>query len=439
MAFGTSRRLKADVAEGVATVIGRLAVRRAGAVGLVRFGDGELRITPPRGARPGLVALGRAIGEGVAADGTGEGTALADALTRLGRIARLPGLVAIVSDFRDQAGWERPLGALRARHSVLAIEVGDPREAELPAAGVLALVDPETGARVEVDTRRRRVRERFAAARARAPRARGLRAAPAAHRPRHARHGRGLARDAGEGAAMSFATPLALLALLLVPIGLVAHALAQRRARRFAVRFPALPTLRAAAPGRAAAGAATCRPRSRSPRSPCSRSPPPGRATPSASPVERASVVLVTDHSGSMQATDVEPTRLAAAQRAARDFLDRIPDQVRVGAVAFAGTPDAVQAPSTDHADARQVIDGQAADGPTATGDALATALQLLRGTGRGHAPAAIVLLSDGATTTGATLSRWHGRRAARASRSTRSRSAPRTPRSPTPRASVHR
>jgi uncharacterized protein (DUF58 family) len=162
MAFGTAHRLKADVAEGVALVFGRLGVRRAGSVGLVAFGAGASRVLPPRGSRPGLVALRRVLGEGVAPDGRRDPEALADALHRAGRLARQPGLVVVVSDFRDQHGWERPLGSLRVRNSVLAVEIVDPREAELPAVGHLALVDPETGARVEVNTSSRRVRRRFA-------------------------------------------------------------------------------------------------------------------------------------------------------------------------------------------------------------------------------------------------------------------------------------
>jgi uncharacterized protein (DUF58 family) len=78
------------------------------------------------------------------------------------RLARQPGLVVVVSDFREQHGWERALGSLRVRHAVLATEITDPREAELPSVGRLALIDPETGARVEVDTSNRRLRERFA-------------------------------------------------------------------------------------------------------------------------------------------------------------------------------------------------------------------------------------------------------------------------------------
>lgn len=162
MAFGTAHRLKADVAEGVALVFGRLGVRRAGSVGLVAFGAAAPRVLPPRGAKPGVVALRRMLAEGVAPDGQHHADGLADALLRVARMARQPGLVVVISDFRDQHGWQRPLGSLRVRHSVLAAEIIDPREAEIPAVGRLALVDPETGTRIDVDTSRRRVRERFA-------------------------------------------------------------------------------------------------------------------------------------------------------------------------------------------------------------------------------------------------------------------------------------
>jgi uncharacterized protein (DUF58 family) len=163
MAFGSAQRLKADVAEGAATVLGRLAVRRAGAVGAVLFGAGEVHVAPPRGSRPGLVALRRTLALGAAEDGVNEPGALADALQRLDRLARLPGLVAVISDFRDQRDWAGALGALRARHSVLAIEVADPREDEIPDVGRLAVVDPETGQLLEVDTSHAGLRERFAA------------------------------------------------------------------------------------------------------------------------------------------------------------------------------------------------------------------------------------------------------------------------------------
>ena len=83
-------------------------------------------------------------------------------MRRLTRLARQPGLIVVLSDFREQQSWERPLGSLRTRHSVLGVEIVDPREAELPAIGHLALIDPETGTRMEVDTSSRRLRRRFA-------------------------------------------------------------------------------------------------------------------------------------------------------------------------------------------------------------------------------------------------------------------------------------
>ncbi len=162
MAFGTASRLKADVGEGVALVFGRLGVRRAGSVGLVGFGANAPRVLSPRGAKPGIVALRRTLAEGVAPDGQHDPEGLAGALRRVARLARLPGLIVVISDFRDQEHWERRLGSLRMRHSVLAVEVSDPREGELPAVGHLMLVDPETGDYIDVDTSRRKVRERFA-------------------------------------------------------------------------------------------------------------------------------------------------------------------------------------------------------------------------------------------------------------------------------------
>jgi uncharacterized protein (DUF58 family) len=163
MAFGTARRLKSDVAEGVATVMARLAVRRAGAVALLTFGAGESRLVRPKASRPGVLAVRKALEDGVAADGHSEPHALAVALNHIRKVAVQAGFVVVVSDFRDQEDWTRPLGALAMRHSVVAVEIRDPREGGVPAVGRLALVDPETGERIEVDTSRRAVRERFVA------------------------------------------------------------------------------------------------------------------------------------------------------------------------------------------------------------------------------------------------------------------------------------
>ena len=163
MAFGTAERLKSDVADGVAQVIGRLAIRRAGRLALLTFGSGRMRLIPPRGSRPALIGVRRTLAEGVGEDGQSEPHALTHALGRIGRIAVQPGFVVVVSDFRGQHDWTTAMGALRMRHSVLAVEVRDPRETALPAVGRLALIDPETGERIEVDSNHRALRERFAA------------------------------------------------------------------------------------------------------------------------------------------------------------------------------------------------------------------------------------------------------------------------------------
>jgi uncharacterized protein (DUF58 family) len=183
MAFGTAQRLKADVAEGVAAAVGRLATRRGGRVGLLTCGAEVERMLPPRGGRHAQLALRRVLAEGVATDGHGRPDGLARALRRAGRLARRPGLVVVVSDFRGERDWRSPLAALAARHSVLAVEVRDPREAALPRAGHLALVDPESGEVVELDTSIEHVRRRYAELEAeqRAGVAADLRAARADH------------------------------------------------------------------------------------------------------------------------------------------------------------------------------------------------------------------------------------------------------------------
>jgi uncharacterized protein (DUF58 family) len=163
MAFGTTRRLKSDVADGAAIVMSRLAVRRAGRVALCTFGAGEPKLFPPRASKPGTVAVRRALASGVSPDGAGDKKSLAHALVKLGRVATQPGLVVVISDFRDQEDWIRPLGAIAAHHSVMAVEVRDPRETRLPNVGHLALVDPESGELVQIDTSRKRIRDRFAA------------------------------------------------------------------------------------------------------------------------------------------------------------------------------------------------------------------------------------------------------------------------------------
>jgi Ca-activated chloride channel family protein len=202
---------------------------------------------------------------------------------------------------------------------------------------------------------------------------------------------------------VSFASPVFLLGLLLLPLLIVAQSVSRRRARRYAVRFTAVPALKVAA---ATSGRRWVRHLPATLLLAALASLVFAVAKPQrtvAVPVERGSIMLVTDHSRSMQATDVAPDRLRAAQAAAHRFLSQVPSAVRVGVVAFSSAPDAVQSPSSDHSQAQRVIDLQVADGATASGDALQVALDTLtsdRQNGK-RPPAAIVLLSDGKTTTG--------------------------------------
>jgi Ca-activated chloride channel family protein len=203
--------------------------------------------------------------------------------------------------------------------------------------------------------------------------------------------------------AVSFASPLLLLGLLLLPLAAVLYVRAERRGRRSREAWARPALMPAVAPRRAgwrrhapsalyalalaALVIALARP----------------QAT-VAVPAEQATVLLATDFSGSMQAKDVSPSRLAAAEQAAERFLDRVPDDVRVGAVAFNHRARLVQSPTTDREALRAALAGMRASGGTATGDALELALRSaqrpVRAGGR-PPPAAIILLSDGKSVRG--------------------------------------
>lgn len=134
--------------------------------------------------------------------------------------------------------------------------------------------------------------------------------------------------------------------------------------------------------------------------------------------VEQATVVVVTDRSGSMLATDVVPDRLRAARNAAQAFVDATPDSLRIGAIAFNQRTTVLANPTRDHAAVRAALGTVKAAGSTATGDAIAGALQMLKTTSGVEQtdidpftglrretvkapPSAIVLLSDGESVRG--------------------------------------
>lgn len=177
---------------------------------------------------------------------------------------------------------------------------------------------------------------------------------------------------------MTFGHPLLLLTLLVIPLAWFGRLLVERRRMRYAVRFTNVEVLAGVAGTRsrlrfvapallavalATLGVAVARPH-----------------VTALVASDRAAVILVLDVSGSMQAEDVKPTRLVAAQRAIHAFLDKVPDRVRVGLILFAGRPYVATPPTADHELVGRAVD-ETGDlngyGGTAIGDALALAVQL--------------------------------------------------------------
>ena len=181
------------------------------------------------------------------------------------------------------------------------------------------------------------------------------------------------------GGALSFERPLLLLTVLaLAAVVALVWWLQRRRRMRYAVRFTNLEVLAAVAGGRAwravvppavfVAALAVL--------SIASARPHVERLVPK----DKALVILVVDTSRSMQAKDVKPTRLGAAQEAMRTFLDRAPSKLRVGLVVFAGDAQVATPPTHDHELVEQAVDeiGEFQSwGGTAIGDAIATAVEL--------------------------------------------------------------
>jgi Ca-activated chloride channel homolog len=203
---------------------------------------------------------------------------------------------------------------------------------------------------------------------------------------------------------MRFEQPAWLLLLVVAAVLVVAYLLVQRRRTAYAVRFATLPMLEKVAPRRpgwrrhlpaaaflAAVVVLTL-----------------AIARPVADvrvPRERATVIVAMDVSNSMAATDVSPSRMEIAKEAAAEFVTELPEEFNVGLVTFARTATVVSAPSTDHRATAAAIESLTLSDSTAIGEAVHTGLQSIAGLDDQAAedppPARIVLLSDGANTSG--------------------------------------
>ena len=161
--FGTARYLKRDLALAAAAAMTHLTVRGGNRIGaVVGSGAAPVRWLAARAGRRHAQGLLRAIAGTSAAPGVTDLGGLVDALSRP---PRRRGLAVVISDFlAPPAQWAGPIRRLAVRHEVLAVEVLDPRELELPDVGVLELMDPETGVVHEVRTGDRRLRRAYAEA-----------------------------------------------------------------------------------------------------------------------------------------------------------------------------------------------------------------------------------------------------------------------------------
>lgn len=161
--FGTARYLKRDLAVAAAAAMTHLTVRGGNRIGaVVGSGAASVRWVAARAGRRHAQGLLRAIAGTVAQPGT---TDLGGLIEALSRPPRRRGLAVVISDFlAPPAQWAGSIRRLAVRHEVLAVEVVDPRELELPDVGVLELVDPETGVVHEVRTGDRRLRRSYAEA-----------------------------------------------------------------------------------------------------------------------------------------------------------------------------------------------------------------------------------------------------------------------------------
>jgi uncharacterized protein (DUF58 family) len=164
MDFGTVELEKRELAVAAVAAIGFLTASAGNRLGAAILTQQGLRRYPARAGRAHLIGLMRKLLALPRGEESSAPVSLAEAIRGLQRALRRRALVVIVSDFLDESDWPRELRRLSTQHQVIAIEVTDPRELDLPDVGLLTVVDPETGRSREIATSSRKLRERYAAA-----------------------------------------------------------------------------------------------------------------------------------------------------------------------------------------------------------------------------------------------------------------------------------
>ncbi len=156
--FGTAPSTKMQMSAEISALLAFSAIRNNDRVGLLLFTDRvELFLPPRKGKEHGL----RVLREVLTVEPTALRTSIATALEYLQRVVTKRAVVFLVSDFQDD-GFERTLRVSARKHDVVAISVSDPRELALPAVGLIAVEDPETGERGVIDSGNARVRRAYA-------------------------------------------------------------------------------------------------------------------------------------------------------------------------------------------------------------------------------------------------------------------------------------
>ena len=166
MGFGPPERPKETVLVDFVITLARLLTRNGNRVGAILYNNRLERTIPPRGGRIQVLRLANdLLKETTAPSGT---TTDLKVLLQAGlNTLKRRSLVFVISDFISEPGWERPLSLLNRRHELIAIRLWDPREVELPDAGLIVVEDAETGEQLYVDTSSPDFRRRFQEAAAR--------------------------------------------------------------------------------------------------------------------------------------------------------------------------------------------------------------------------------------------------------------------------------
>lgn len=163
MGFGPAARPKNLVLTDFVATLARLLTRGGNRVGAIVYNNKIERTIPPRNGRIQVLRLMRELLRERQTP-PGATTDLTTLLTAALNSFRRRSLVFVVSDFISEAGWERPLALLNRRHELIAIRLLDPRETDLPNAGMIVVEDAETGEQLFVDTSNATFRRRFAEA-----------------------------------------------------------------------------------------------------------------------------------------------------------------------------------------------------------------------------------------------------------------------------------